>query len=280
MKSGQQPLKSGLPRTPEDEFLDSLNGYTYEYKPEIQQQLDLPSERQYGVMAQDVESTPLGATFVHDTPHGKVLDTKQGFGSTLAGMGRLNERLKTLEEQVARSQGGGKLRGMADGLTSEQASSRGTERRWGGTVNLPKGSGSSPKLNYETKLSPEDERAFALWKARYAPDDSGVDYDLRGAFKSGLEPDPGTGHWPDAFKKPNHPTFSVESQYAGAAPERAGRWAGRDRESYVPAWRARAADAQARHLADEYQREDDKTLSTLRGRAAPADPVTGKLRYR
>jgi hypothetical protein len=25
------------------------------------------------------------------------------------------------------------------------------------------------------------------------------------------------GHWPDTFKKPNHPTFSVESQYATGA---------------------------------------------------------------
>ncbi len=84
---------------------------------------------------------------------------------------------------------------------------------------------------FETTLTPAEEKEFRSWKSRYAPKDSGEDYDLRGAFKAGLVPDPETGHWPDTFKKPNHPTFSVESQYAPQAPEMAGRWNG---ESFVP----------------------------------------------
>lgn len=80
---------------------------------------------------------------------------------------------------------------------------------------------------YETKLSPKDEGAFQQWKAQYAPNDSGDDYDLRGAFKAGLKPSPKNGHWPDTFKKPNHETFSVESQYAtGDNRKRAGHWVG------------------------------------------------------
>ncbi len=40
------------------------------------------------------------------------------------------------------------------------------------------------------------------------------------------------GHWPDTFKKPNHPTFSVESQYAkGPDAAKAGRWQG---ETFIP----------------------------------------------
>lgn len=84
---------------------------------------------------------------------------------------------------------------------------------------------------YDTKLTPNEERAFQAWKATYAPNDSGTDYDLRGAFKAGLTPDPVSGHWPDMFKKPNHPTFSIESQYASAAPSKAGRWTG---DTFVP----------------------------------------------
>lgn len=80
--------------------------------------------------------------------------------------------------------------------------------------------------DYETKLSGDDEKRFQVWKQQYAPKDSGFDYDLRGAFKAGLTPDPKTGHWPDTFKKPNHPTFSVESIYAKQRPELAGRWEG------------------------------------------------------
>jgi hypothetical protein len=74
---------------------------------------------------------------------------------------------------------------------------------------------------------------FQLWKSQYAPKDSGYDYDLRGAFKAGLTPDPKTGHWPDTFKKPNHPTFSNESIYAKIRPDLAGQWAGANRDQYV-----------------------------------------------
>lgn len=66
---------------------------------------------------------------------------------------------------------------------------------------------------YETALTDSEEQAFKDWKVKYAPADSGADYDLRGAFKAGITPDAKTGHWPDTFKKPNHPTFSPESIY-------------------------------------------------------------------
>lgn len=67
---------------------------------------------------------------------------------------------------------------------------------------------------YDTALNPAEEQQFKVWKQLSAPNDSGIDYDLRGAFKSGLSADPQTQHWDDTFKKPNHPTFSVFSQYA------------------------------------------------------------------
>ncbi len=66
---------------------------------------------------------------------------------------------------------------------------------------------------FETPLTPQEEAQFQIWKAQNAPRDSGADYDLRGAFKAGLSP-AANGHWPDTYKKPNHPTFSNESIYA------------------------------------------------------------------
>lgn len=99
----------------------------------------------------------------------------------------------------------------------------------GGRFTPPQRAGSDP---YTTRLAPQQEQAFQAWKQQYAPRDSGADYDLRGAFLAGLTPDPTSGHWSDRFKKPNHPTFSDQSQYAPLAPERAGRWNG---ETYVPA---------------------------------------------
>lgn len=106
---------------------------------------------------------------------------------------------------------------------------------------------------FDTKLSPEEENAFQEWKAHFAPNDSGQDYDLRGAFQAGLEPDPETGHWPDTFKKPNHPTFSVESKYASAAPDKAGHWDGPNHDQYVPAGQGAAppADVMITPPADE-----------------------------
>ena len=86
--------------------------------------------------------------------------------------------------------------------------------------------------SYETRLTRAEEIRFQYWKSIYAPNDSGVDYDLRGAFKARLKPD-SRHHWPDRFKKPNHPTFSVESQYArGKNRAKAGHWQG---ETFIPA---------------------------------------------
>jgi hypothetical protein len=88
---------------------------------------------------------------------------------------------------------------------------------------------------YDTKLEPDEESKFQQWKQENAPRDSGADYDLRGAFKAGVTPDVDTGHWPDTFKKPNHPTFSDQSQYAKDRPDLAGHWEG---DQYVPPRRA------------------------------------------
>ena len=85
---------------------------------------------------------------------------------------------------------------------------------------------------YDTVVPKEREAEYRAWKAKHAPNDSGEDYDLRGAFMEGLAPDPRTGHWSDKYKKPNHPTFSVESKYAvGADANLAGTWNG---DTYVP----------------------------------------------
>lgn len=89
---------------------------------------------------------------------------------------------------------------------------------------------------YETELSEAakgygSEEDFQKWKKEYAPNDSGEDYDLRGAFMHNVKPDPATGHWPDTYKKPNHPTFSDQSIYAKDRPDLAGTW---DGDRYIP----------------------------------------------
>lgn len=76
------------------------------------------------------------------------------------------------------------------------------------------------RKNFNTELEPDQEWRFHDWAetrskaaGRDILDDL-TDYDLRGAFKDGSAFDE-RGHMPDKFKKPNHPTFSVESVYHG-----------------------------------------------------------------
>lgn len=96
------------------------------------------------------------------------------------------------------------------------------------------------EVSYDTALTPEEELQFQTWKQQNAPRDSGFDYDLRGAYKAGVVPagpEAGVneGHWPDTYKKPNHPTFSTQSKYAKDRPDLAGSWNG---NQYIPTSRA------------------------------------------
>ena len=89
---------------------------------------------------------------------------------------------------------------------------------------------------YDTKLNPDEETQYQKWRQTLPKNlQYEGDYDLRGYWK-----DPETtkeavegDHFIDKYKKPNHPTFSNESQYAvGENAKKAGRWEG---EKYIPA---------------------------------------------
>ena len=69
---------------------------------------------------------------------------------------------------------------------------------------------------YNTVLTPDEEQQFDEWKTGMEATGAKLgmhDYDIKGAWKSGVKPD-GNLHWDDSFKKPNHPTFSSYSIYA------------------------------------------------------------------
>lgn len=65
---------------------------------------------------------------------------------------------------------------------------------------------------YNTKLAPDQEAKFAAWAKALGEQGSSYDYDLRGAYSAGAG-QAANGHFPDTFKKPNHPTFSDQSKY-------------------------------------------------------------------
>lgn len=71
------------------DLLNHLSAKSFRYKD--------GGDRQTGVMAQDVEKSPAGKTFVRETSRGKALDPVAGFGSVLAMLSTLNDRMKKVE---------------------------------------------------------------------------------------------------------------------------------------------------------------------------------------
>ena len=78
-----------------ESFLDALNSYKYEYKdPAAADETGMF----VGVMAQDLEKSPMGASFVKDTPRGKMVDYGHGLAAILASQANIHDRLRHLEE--------------------------------------------------------------------------------------------------------------------------------------------------------------------------------------
>jgi hypothetical protein len=93
----QKAPAASAPQTSEtSRFLDTLNSWAYRYKPGVGED---PSKMRFGPMAQEVEKTPVGASFVENTPGGKVLDIQHGFPVALGALGNLNDRLRALESR-------------------------------------------------------------------------------------------------------------------------------------------------------------------------------------
>ena len=85
---------------------------------------------------------------------------------------------------------------------------------------------------YNTPLSDDEQKAFDDWRKKLpARLNSTKDYDLQGAFKANAA-EAANGHLPDTFKKPNHPTFSTESQYSGKDGNVGGEWSGDDTQGW------------------------------------------------
>lgn len=90
--------KQRTPHTYADAYLDTLKPYSYRYRNPNDEPTDLPTADEYlGVMAQDVERGPTGRTLVKESPRGKALDLGPNLSATMAGLGRLNERVRALE---------------------------------------------------------------------------------------------------------------------------------------------------------------------------------------
>jgi hypothetical protein len=83
-----------------DEMLDLLKPATYRYKDGAPKEYTGnmgDGRRIAGIMAQALEKSKAGRSVVVDTPKGKVLDNVGALSATLAGLARLNQRLRAVE---------------------------------------------------------------------------------------------------------------------------------------------------------------------------------------
>jgi hypothetical protein len=136
---------------------------------------------------------------------------------------------------------------------------------------------------YNTPLTPEGEAQYQQWLAQQSQaagrdmSRDTYDYDMRGAFLGGAGR-AGNGHYPDTYKKPNHPSFSDQSQYHGADGHLGGAW------SQAPngAWRFAPGPTNLQMhgpagLQNYFQRGDPNVIQDLppapAPTPAPATPV-------
>lgn len=121
---------------------------------------------------------------------------------------------------------------------------------------------------YNTKLGADDEKAFQDWAAKSGHANDLSDYDLRGWWKSnGTQA--ANGHLTDKFKKPNHPTFSTESQYSGKDGYVGGKWSGDDKAgwSYTPS-KSNLKNMTTDELQDYFSKVEPKSKLVLPQNAA------------
>jgi hypothetical protein len=102
------------------------------------------------------------------------------------------------------------------------------------------------KNNFNTKLSQKELQQYNQWikeqsisKKRDMSNDH-MDYDMQGYWKNSRDSvdSSGRGHFPDTYKKPNHPTFSDQSIYHNTPSNKGfiyqgGKWS-EDGSTYTP----------------------------------------------
>lgn len=89
----------GYPENKVENFVNALKAYEYKYK-----NPDLPGAGEgkfISPMAQDIEKSELGKGMVEDTPVGKMVNYGKAGGLMLATAAMLNDKVNSLEEQLA-----------------------------------------------------------------------------------------------------------------------------------------------------------------------------------
>ncbi len=136
--------------------------------------------------------------------------------------------------------------------------------------------GKSYRDQYNTKLSEKDEAEYQKWAKRTGRANDDEDYDMRGAWleakEKGISLENEKGHFPDKYKKPNHPTFSNESKYNGAEGARGGTWSKTSdgRPMYTPG--RDLSDEEAQKLQKYFAEKEPDAVLNLQGRQSQQRP--------
>lgn len=83
---------------------------------------------------------------------------------------------------------------------------------------------------FNTLLNANQEALFNSWLSKQSTATGRdvakdlYDYDLKGWWKNNQGIDLNDGHLTDTYKKPNHPTFSDQSQFHGVDGNQGGSW--------------------------------------------------------
>jgi len=115
---------------------------------------------------------------------------------------------------------------------------------------------------YNTQLSEEEEQQYQAWAKQIGHERDVYDYDLRGAWKAGAARAE-NGHFPDTFKKPNHHTFSEESQYADGKRNVGGRWTVENGQNIFIGPNGERRDDNGKLLNEETAQEPKLTAADL-----------------
>jgi hypothetical protein len=89
-RRGKRDIRAG--DSDANDFMNALDAYMFRYRDESRNE-----PRRLGVMAQDLEESDIGREMVHETPRGKVVDTKRATMAALAALASLHDRVKRLE---------------------------------------------------------------------------------------------------------------------------------------------------------------------------------------
>lgn len=84
--------------SPPAEMMDAIGpGKTFKYKPGVPD--EDPNQQHFGTTTQDLRKTPMGSSMVVTDPRTgyEAIDTREAVGPTLAALGNLNQRMRSLE---------------------------------------------------------------------------------------------------------------------------------------------------------------------------------------